>query len=123
MAGAGAPVAKLTSIEVLGARLEALERLIDERHLNNKEALDLNAKEMARRLDILNGEAGRLREMQATYVPREIYEASVVKIRLLEDGAAYQRGQGQVIAAIISAAVSVAIGLMTIAGVYIAKRP
>jgi hypothetical protein len=123
MAGAGAPVAKLTSIEVLEARLEALERLIDERHLNNKEALDLNAKEMARRLDILNGEAGRLREMQATYVPREIYEASVIKIRALEDGAAYQRGQGQVIAALISAAVSVAVGLMTIAGVYIAKRP
>ena len=46
-----------------------------------RNALDLNSKEISRRLDILNGEADRLRIMQATYVPREIYEASIKDVR------------------------------------------
>lgn len=122
MAGAGASAPQMTSVQVLEVRIDALERLLNERHEHYKEALEINAKEMHRRLEILNGEAERLRLMQATYVPREVYDQSVLKIRDLEDGAAYVKGQGQVIAAIVSAFVSVLIGLMTIAGVYLAKR-
>jgi DNA-directed RNA polymerase len=41
-----------------------------------EEATNLQAKEYARRLDFLNGEAERLREMQATYVTREMWETN-----------------------------------------------
>jgi len=37
-------------------------------------ALKIAQAELSRRLEILNGEAGRLREMQATYVPRESFD-------------------------------------------------
>lgn len=40
-----------------------------------KLALDLQAEEYERRLEILNGEAEQLRDMQATYLPRESFEA------------------------------------------------
>ncbi len=40
-----------------------------------KDALALQAREYERRLDILNNEADRLRDIQATYLPRELYEA------------------------------------------------
>lgn len=122
MAGAGASAPSMTSVQVLEVRIEALERMLDERHAHYKEALEISAKEMARRLETLNGEAGRLREMQATYVPREVYDQSVLKIRVLEEGAAYQKGQGQIIAAIVSACVSIIIGLLTVIGVYLAKK-
>ena len=46
-----------------------------EEQLNGaKEALKIQAAEYERRLDILNGEAERLRQMQATYLPREVYD-------------------------------------------------
>jgi len=40
-------------------------------------ALQLQAKEYERRLEALNGEAGRLREMQNTYIPREVFDRSM----------------------------------------------
>ena len=47
-----------------------------ERVLAEKEkALELQAKELSRRLDLLNGEAGRLRDIQTTYLPREVADA------------------------------------------------
>lgn len=42
-----------------------------------EKALQLQAKEYERRLSDLNGEAGRLRDMQATYVPREVFDTVV----------------------------------------------
>lgn len=50
--------------ELFRAEMEALRK-----------ALELQAKEYERRLDILNGEAEQLRDMQAKYVPRETFEA------------------------------------------------
>lgn len=41
----------------------------------NQKAMELQAKEYERRLELLNGEAESLRKMQATYVPRESFEA------------------------------------------------
>lgn len=54
-------------IRVLIARL-------DERILAADRALMVSTNELHRRLEMLNGEAGRLREMQASYIPRETYD-------------------------------------------------
>ena len=74
--------------EELCHRITALEvktAVLNEEHLKDvaasQMALELNAKEIERRLDFLNGEAGRLKEMQSTYLPREVYES---KHELLE---------------------------------------
>ena len=47
---------------------------IEERMIASEKALRISSDENHRRLEILNGEAGRLREMQASYVPRETYD-------------------------------------------------
>lgn len=49
---------------------EYIERIVEEKEA----ALRLAAKEYERRLDCLNGEAERLRVMQATYVSRDLYD-------------------------------------------------
>jgi hypothetical protein len=46
-------------------------------------ALGISQAELSRRLDLLNGEAERLRNIQATYLPREVADArndSIMKI-------------------------------------------
>jgi hypothetical protein len=55
---------------VLLARLE-------ERQGAAERALELNRLEIHRRLEILNGEAARLHNMQMTYVPRETFDTNV----------------------------------------------
>jgi len=47
---------------------------IQEQLLAREGALVLQTEEIHRRLNELNGEAERLRQMQATYMPRETYE-------------------------------------------------
>jgi hypothetical protein len=49
-------------------------KYIDEKFKSVDKALKLQAKEYERRLNDLNGEAGRLRSMQQTYMPREVFE-------------------------------------------------
>lgn len=44
-------------------------------------ALKLQAKEYERRLNSLNGEAGQLKQMQATYTPRETFERTLEQLR------------------------------------------
>ena len=51
-----------------------LREFIEEKFKNADKALELQAKETERRLELLNGEAERLRTMQATYLPREVFE-------------------------------------------------
>jgi hypothetical protein len=53
-----------TEISILKERIEGM-----------KGALTLQTSEYQRRLDLLNGEAERLRQMQETYLPRETYES------------------------------------------------
>jgi hypothetical protein len=60
--------------ELLSNRIDYIEKLTAERFSSDAKALELEAKELARRLDGLNDEAERLRRMQETYVPREIWE-------------------------------------------------
>jgi len=44
------------------------------------QSLKLQAKEYKRRLEDLNGEASRLRQMQSSYIPREVYENSLKSV-------------------------------------------
>lgn len=61
-----------TTIEREIAHIKELHRLEME---GIRKALELQAEEYERRLEILNNEAGQLKAMQATYVPRENFEA------------------------------------------------
>lgn len=45
-----------------------------------KEALELQAKEYERRLDLLNGEARKLHDMQQSYIPREVFDRMVTSL-------------------------------------------
>ena len=60
-----------------GRELKHLRELIETKHDMStnalEKALELQAREYMRRLDDLNHEAERLRIMQTTYLPREIY--------------------------------------------------
>jgi DNA repair exonuclease SbcCD ATPase subunit len=53
--------------------LETKIRVLEERLAWENEAKALQAREYERRLEALNGEAERLRSMQSTYLPREVY--------------------------------------------------
>ena len=63
------------------AKIAALE----ERLHATREATVLQAKEYERRLDALNGEAERLKHMQATYLPREVFDARQRELNLKID--------------------------------------
>jgi hypothetical protein len=48
---------------------------------STKEALEIATKSTDAHLLLLNGEAGRLRQMQETYLPREVYSAEIKELR------------------------------------------
>ena len=77
------------SVDTLAIRVIELERRVYERFALLDKALQLQAFEYDRRLEALNGEAGRLAVMQAHYVPREVFEAKIVELdkvtRVLQD--------------------------------------
>jgi hypothetical protein len=86
---------------------------------NTKRALDVQSSEYARRLEILNGEAGRLHAMQITYLPRELHEASAKDVsaqidrlrKEIEELRLFRENiRGQMIA--YSAAISLAISII-----------
>lgn len=54
--------------------LETKIAVIDEKLLATADTLKNQAKEYERRLGELNHEAARIKEIQATYLPREVYE-------------------------------------------------
>ncbi len=80
------------------------DRRYEERFIASTQALRLQAAEYGRRLDALNGEAERLRQMQATYLPREIYETSqtevIKKVDELRQGRNVTEGKSQGISAV-----------------------
>jgi len=77
----GPPASLATEVAVLRAEFNELQKRLDERRDHDKEALSLQAKEYERRLAGLNHEAEQLRRMQATYLPREVYEAEARELR------------------------------------------
>jgi hypothetical protein len=60
---------KLSKLEIV-----ALEKLLDERERGNKVALKLQADETDRRLDSLNHENARIKELQSACVGSGVYE-------------------------------------------------
>jgi len=47
--------------------------VLKEKFISNDRSLTLQAKEYERRLNDLNGEANRIKNMQETFLPREVY--------------------------------------------------
>ena len=114
-----------TDVHELATRVAVIERLLDQhpdtcpwaREVDGMEkALKLQAVEYSRRLDALNGEAERLRQMQATFVPRELWQAEhlrvVVAIDQLNSFRDQATGRQSILAVLISAAVSLFIGFV-----------
>lgn len=101
--------------ELFNQRIDFVKALMDERQFINNKALELNSVEMQRRLEILNGEASRLRDMQATYLPREIYDQNLhalsEAVHKLQTDYAYVQGKGQIISALVSLGTSALVGL------------
>lgn len=73
--------------------------VIEERFRARDEALHLQAKEYERRLDALNGEAERLRQIQASYIPREVFDRTIqdmrANIEILVSAKLKAEGKGQ----------------------------
>ena len=73
---------------MLTEKIRGLTDCIELRFQGHERAMQVQTLELARRLDFLNGEADRLQKMQATYVPREVYDGRhdelVKAIRSLE---------------------------------------
>jgi len=63
-----------SKVVLLDERQKHLREVMELRFNENGTSIKLAAAETSRRLDLLNGEAGRLASMQATYLPRELYE-------------------------------------------------
>lgn len=69
------------NVASLKVELDGFRQLTEERFAHNKamreteaHALVIQAKEIERRLDALNGEQGRIAQSQATYVSRELWD-------------------------------------------------
>ena len=58
----------------LDERIKALGETVRRTEAGGEKALQLATVELHRRLELLNGEAGRIREIQAAYVPREVFD-------------------------------------------------
>jgi len=88
--------------------------LVDLRHKKDsaslEKALELQAVEYKRRLEILNGEAQHLQDIQATYLPREVWENTMVELKKeIEELKQYKNtnlGRQSITAIIIPAVVS-----------------
>jgi hypothetical protein len=81
---------EMVSIPVIEERIKRIEKATEK-------ALRLQAKEYERRLEILNHEAIQLRDMQAKYVPREVFDSKHYeleqKIQINTDYILAQRGK------------------------------
>jgi len=112
-------VAEPTLRELLTERMDAIERLMLERHTANKLALDLQAREYERRLEALNGEAERLRNMQVQFLPREVYESHYkslqAAIQTNSEFRANIAGRQTIVTIVVSAVVSILVGLLAFA--------
>jgi hypothetical protein len=96
------------------AHKKDIERIEEQTNLkfeSQNKALLIETKEIARRLEILNGEAERLRSMQETYLPREVYETEHRELRKKVDGIEEYKNNALGRQAITTIAVSAIISL------------
>lgn len=73
--------ALVTQLHILDIKVVILETTVHERLAAITEARILQAREYERRLENLNGEAERLRQIQASYLPREVWEQALLEIK------------------------------------------
>lgn len=78
-------------------RIDALENITDMRFKAAEEALNLKSKELDRRLDALNGEAGRIAKVLEQSIPREVFDnykkEMDVKINDLKESTSTSKGK------------------------------
>jgi hypothetical protein len=65
--------------------IDHLEEKIDSSQSTNSKALELQSVETERRLEALNGEAGRLTKILDASIPREVHERDIKELRALID--------------------------------------
>lgn len=109
--------ARLAVMEaLLPEKIQSVKDRMDARFEAARDALRIQTDELERRLDDLNGEAGRLREMQAHYVSRELHDGKAGEleksIRLLETREANLLGRMAVVAAFAAAVGAVVVKLI-----------
>jgi len=116
----------VTLKEYLIEKIESLKEITNLNFDKTQQALQLEAAELARRLEILNGEATRLRDIQATYLPRELFESRIgemdKKIAELELAKSEAQGRGQVITTLTSTGISIGIGLLFLLLNYLIRK-
>ncbi len=87
-----------------------LKELTDLKFGNVSKANDLYVVEIARRLEMLNGEADKLNKMQTSYLPREVYEQNhkyvTNDIESIIEWKNKSQGRNSAIAAFISLVIS-----------------
>ncbi len=114
-------IAKLK--ELLMLKTNSMEQLTEEKFAGAADALKIQAKEYERRLDALNGEAAWLREIQSTYLPREIYEANQKEQDGKIDNLIFvnqkSEGKSEGISMTVAAIFGVTVLLISIAGLII----
>ena len=66
--------------EYIEKLLANVERMITDRWETERLAREILSAEMQRRLDKLNGEAARLRQMESRYVPREVFDTRIASV-------------------------------------------
>ncbi len=114
-------IAKLK--ELLMLKTNSMEQLTEEKFAGAADALRIQAKEYERRLDALNGEAARLREIQSTYLPKEIYEAKQKEQDGKIDNLIFvnqkSEGKSEGISMTVAAIFGVTVLLISIAGLII----
>jgi len=72
---------------------EYIYKFFKEKFKSLSKALKLQAKEYKRRLKDLNGEAKKLRDIQAEYIPREVFDRVVGELNARLDRLSNQLGE------------------------------
>lgn len=76
---------KVSLKEYLITKIDDLEEKFDIAEKNRDNNLALQAKETERRLNALNGEAGRITKVLELSIPREVHERDINEIKSLHD--------------------------------------
>lgn len=82
-----------TEIVRLDERLKALQREIEQNLITGQRALELKATELDRRMEILNGEAGRIASERGQFVRVERFDSLSEKVEQVKQDASNARGR------------------------------
>jgi hypothetical protein len=106
----------MPTVEEIEIEINHLKEVTELKFETNAQALKIQAKEYERRLEALNGEAKRLREMQATYIGKEIYDAHHLELHKVCDELKQRldiaSGRDLTISGIVALASSILVGLI-----------